>query len=70
MNNYFMKPTFIFLVSLLFLNANSYGQEKLLLNSKILGEADFHFDTFYKIVDCGNGKPKFLITAFNESGKI
>lgn len=69
MNNYFMKSILIFLISQFFFNANSYGQEKVLLNSKILGEADFHFDTFYKIVDCGNGMPKFFITAFNESGK-
>lgn len=64
-----MKFIFISLISLFFFNANSHGQEKVLLNSKILGEADFHFDTFYKIVDCGNGIPKLFITAFNESGK-
>lgn len=63
------KFTFILFLSMFFLNASVYSQEKNLLNSVLLGEADFHFDTFYKIVDCGNGKPQIFITAFNESGK-
>jgi hypothetical protein len=63
------KYILILFLSLFLINSVSYSQEKILLKSKMLGEADFHFDTFYKIIDCGNGKPQILITAFNESGK-
>lgn len=69
MRNYFFKYSLIFIFSCLLFSSNLLSQEKILINSVMLGEADFHFDTFYKIVDCGNGKPKFFITAFNESGK-
>ena len=65
-NLYFFLALFI---SFSFFSLSVYSQEKNLRSSRLLGEAEFHFDTFYKIVDCGNGVPQFFITAFNESGK-
>lgn len=57
-------------IIILLINLNSvYGQtEKVLLSARSLGEAEFHYDVFYNIVDCGDGSPTVMITAFNESG--
>lgn len=61
---------FALFLSFIFLSFGSYGQtEKVLQSTRSLGEADFHFDVMYKIVDCGDGIPRMLITTFNESGK-
>ena len=55
---------------LILLNVDSViGQtEKVLQSTRSLGEAEFHYDAFYKIVDCGDGIPTMMITGFNESG--
>lgn len=62
--------SYLFVIVLLFsVQSLTFGQsEKVLRSSRSLGEAEFHYDVFYKIVDCGDGIPIMMITAFNESG--
>lgn len=64
-----MKSKVIVLLVFFLTTAMSLSaQSKVLQSTRLLGEAEFHFEVMYKIVDCGDGKPSIHLTAFNESG--